>query len=247
VTAAAPPRVRLASIGSTNDEARRLAASGAVDGTVVVAATQTAGRGRRGRPWSSPRGNLYLSVVLRTAVAPARAGQLGFVAAIAVAEACAAVLPGECQVRVKWPNDVLIDGRKVAGILLESETAGAALAWVVVGIGANVATHPGDGAWPATSLAACGASVSLEAFEDRVVEHLDAWRRRWEAAGFAPVRAAWLGRAAGLGGPIRVNLERESFEARFAAIDESGALVAELAGGARRLVVAGEVVLGSGA
>jgi BirA family biotin operon repressor/biotin-[acetyl-CoA-carboxylase] ligase len=89
--------------------------------------------------------------------------------------------------------------------------------------------------------------VSLEAFGDLVGERLDAWRRRWEAAGFAPVRAAWLGRAAGLGGPIRVNLERESFEARFAAIDESGALVAELAGGARRVVVAGEVVLGSGA
>ncbi|MGH6718795.1 MAG: biotin--[acetyl-CoA-carboxylase] ligase [Alphaproteobacteria bacterium] len=247
IAAAPAPRIRLARAGSTNDEARRLAGSGAADGTVVIAEAQTAGRGRRGQPWSSPPGNLYLSIVLRPAVAPARAGQLGFVVSLAVAEAAAAVLPGGRDVRVKWPNDVLIDGRKVAGILLESEVAGATLSWVVAGIGVNVATHPTDGARPATSLAACGASVALGAFEDRVVERLGAWRRRWAAEGFAPVRAAWLARAVGLGGPIRVNLERESFDARFAAIDDSGALVAELAGGGRRLVAAGEVVLGAGA
>ena len=108
--------VALASVGSTNDEAARLADTGVPEGTVVWSREQTGGRGRRGRHWASPPGNLYTSTILRPACAAPRAAELGFVAALAVAD----IVPVGRPVRLKWPNDVLVDGGKIAGILLES-------------------------------------------------------------------------------------------------------------------------------
>jgi BirA family biotin operon repressor/biotin-[acetyl-CoA-carboxylase] ligase len=138
--------LRFETIGSTMTEAKRLAGEGAAEGTLVWAGEQTEGRGRRGRPWVSVPGNLYMSLVLRPGGAAAAAAQLGFAAALAVGEAALRLLPGEARISHKWPNDVLVDGRKLSGILLESAAAAdGGLAWLVMGIGVNVASHPDAG------------------------------------------------------------------------------------------------------
>jgi len=233
---------RYETLGSTNDEARSLARAGAPEGTLVWSLAQTAGKGRRGRPWVSPPGNLYLSLVQRPAGPPAQAAQLGFVAAIALGDALDRVARPVARLRYKWPNDLLIDGRKIAGILLESETAAAGSAdFVIIGIGVNLVSAPRDVEFPATSLAEAGcagltASRLLEAF----AHSFAGWATRWREEGFAPVRAAWLTRASGLGEGIRVRLEHQTFDGRFLDLDHDGALLLDGAEGHRR-IAAGEV------
>jgi BirA family transcriptional regulator, biotin operon repressor / biotin---[acetyl-CoA-carboxylase] ligase len=230
-------------IDSTMTEARRLAAAGAPEGTIVWALEQTAGRGRRGRSWSSPPGNLYASVLLRPDCGVAAAAQLGFVAALAVAEAARAVLPPRATVTHKWPNDVLVDGRKLSGILLESRTRPSGeLAWVVVGIGINLATAPDGAHYPTAALARlAGRVVAPAEMLERLAPRLLFWYRHWDAgAGFAAVRQAWLRAAKGVGAPIRVRLEREELEGRFAGLDDDGALLLDLTSGRRR-ITAGDV------
>ena len=162
--------IHLARTGSTNDEAKRLAAEGAADGTLIWADSQTAGRGRRGRLWQSPPGNLYVSIILRPGLPVARLGQVGFAAALAIVETAASLLPPSAVVCCKWPNDVLIDGRKTAGLLLETDSlADGSAAWLVLGVGINIAGHPADTEYPATSFAAAGGT----ALERRPHEHGD--------------------------------------------------------------------------
>ena len=234
--------LRYGSIGSTNDEAKVLARAGAAEGTLVWADEQTAGRGRRGRTWQSPPGNLYLSLVLRPAVSPTRAAQLGFVAALGVGEAVSALAGPALQLRYKWPNDILANGRKLAGILLESETGESdRIDFVVVGIGVNLASRPGEVEYPATSLTEQGfpqitPALLLESF----VRRFDSWARRWQSDGFAPVRDAWLARAAGLGETIRVRLERGTLFGRFLDLENDGTLLLQTVEGRRR-IAAGEV------
>ena len=140
-------------VGSTNDEARRLAEQGTEAGAVVVAKEQLRGRGRHGRVWQSPPGNLYASLLLRPGCTVARSAQLSLVASLALAEALIALAPPNSDVRVKWPNDVLVRGAKVAGLLLESASRpGGRVAWVVVGSGVNIASAPDDVPYPATAL-----------------------------------------------------------------------------------------------
>src|SRR5260370_38384203 len=184
-------------VGSSNDEAKALARVGAPEGALVGAGTQTAGRGRRGRAWASPPGNLYLSLILRPDGAAAQAAQLGFVAALGLGDALAALAGPGLDLRYKWPNDIVADGRKLAGILLESETsASGSVDFVVLGIGVNLIAAPSGTEFPATSLAEEGiAGVSPAALLEAFTRHFDAWARRWRAAGFAPVREAWLARA----------------------------------------------------
>jgi BirA family biotin operon repressor/biotin-[acetyl-CoA-carboxylase] ligase len=231
-----PPFYRLhhlERIDSTNEEAKRLAAAGAPEGTLVWADAQSAGRGRRGRNWISPQGNLYLSLLLRPSCTPAQAAQLGFAASLAVAETCARVLPAEAAPRCKWPNDVLVGGRKIAGILLESR-AGAIdrLEFIVIGIGINVATHPEGMEYPAISLAAAGAEVTAAALLPILGERLLAWHEVWRGpAGFAALRSAWLAQAIGLGDEIRVRLPERELRGRFAGLDEHGHLLLEGPGG----------------
>jgi len=231
------------SLPSTMDECRRLAAEGAPEGLLVWSLEQTAGRGRRGRSFMSPRGNLYLSLLLRPAGSAAGGAQLGFVAAVALAEAVAGLVPdGKSRLRLKWPNDLLIDRAKASGILLEGQPApDGSLDWIILGIGVNLASHPTDMPYPATSLAAAGSRAGpaelLGGFAARFVR----WYERWKSAGFHPVREAWLARAAGLGEPITVRLPRETLEGRFADLDETGILWLELAGGGRRAVATGDL------
>jgi BirA family biotin operon repressor/biotin-[acetyl-CoA-carboxylase] ligase len=226
---ALPPFYRLEvheTLASTNDEAKRRAAAGAAEGALILARRQTAGRGRSGRTWTSPEGNLYVSLLLRPARPPGEAAQLSFVAALALAEAVAV------PVALKWPNDVLARGRKLAGILLEGSDG-----WLVIGCGLNIASAP-EGA---TCLRAEGSTASpdqaLEAFGAAFL----AWRARWLADGFAPIRTAWLARAAGLGAPAVARLGHETLHGTFADLDSDGALVLDMGGAGRRRIAAGEV------
>ena len=229
-------------LGSTNDEAKRLAEAGTPAWTVVFARTQSAGRGRRGREWKSPPGNLYSSAIMRPAGTVVASAQLGFAAALAVGEALALQLPPGCELRYKWPNDVLADGGKIAGILLESAAAPeGSVAWLVAGIGINIASHPLDTPYPSTSLVALGAAaVTPEALLWDVVERLRLWADRWEREGFEPVRRAWLERALGLGGMLGVRLPQESLTGRFVDLDCDGTLLLETETGPRR-IAAGEI------
>lgn len=230
-----------ACLASTNETAKELAAAGAPEGTLVTAAEQSAGRGRYGRSWASPPGNLYASLLLRPNADPAAAAQLGFAAALAVAEAAQQVFPPGAPVSLKWPNDVLVGGAKAAGILLESRGGDAgAVAWLVIGIGVNLASAPLDTPYPATCLAAWGAEVAPADFLPICAGRLLAWYEAWRQAGFAPVRAAWLGRAHPMGERLRVRLAGEELEGRFAGLDADGRLLLEGREG-RQPIAAAEV------
>src|SRR6516225_5512342 len=231
------------SVDSTNDEAKRLAHGAAKEGTVVWGREQTAGRGRRGRAWASPPGNLYTSLILRPRCPLDQAAQLGFVAALAVGDTLAWTLETRPDgFSYKWPNDVLLRGRKLAGILLETELGeGEAPKFVVVGVGINLVSSPRDTEFPATSMAEedlgiVSPSGAIEGF----ASHFQAWEGCWRQEGFATIRAAWRARAIALGEPIRVRLEPATLHGRFIDIDQQGALLLENAGELRR-VTAGEI------
>ncbi|HEX6956830.1 MAG TPA: biotin--[acetyl-CoA-carboxylase] ligase [Ferrovibrio sp.] len=230
-------------IDSTNEEIRRQAEAGAAEGLAVTAKRQTAGRGRRGRAWESPEGNLFLSVLLRPATTAAEAARLSFLAAVALADALELAAPAlRRRLGCKWPNDVQVDGAKIAGILLESRTKpDGSLDWVVIGIGVNLAYHPTDTPYTATSLSAHGVTVAPREFAEWLLARLGYWYGRWQAEGFGPVREAWLRRAQGLGQPVVVRLPDGELHGRFAALDESGALLLELPDGRRRAITAGDV------
>ena len=227
--------VALDTVGSTNDEAARLADAGSPEGTVVWSREQTGGRGRRGRHWASPVGNLYTSTILRPECAASRAAELGFAAALAVAD----IAPAGREVRVKWPNDVLVDGGKVAGILLESAIGQTGqVQHVVAGIGVNVGFAPQlpEMRYPGAAL---GGSVeaALEKLTSALASRLAEWRRE----GFATVRAAWLAKAGPIGAEIDVKLGEELVRGRFAGLDREGALLLETAAGPRK-IVSGELL-----
>jgi BirA family biotin operon repressor/biotin-[acetyl-CoA-carboxylase] ligase len=227
--------VALQSVGSTNDEATRLAETGAAEGTVVWSREQTGGRGRRGRHWASPIGNLYSSTILRPACSAPRAAELGFVAALAVAD----MVPAGRDVRVKWPNDVLVDGGKIAGILPESAIgAGGEVEHVVLGIGVNVAFAPQlpDMRYPGAAL---GGSVE-EALE-KLTASLATRLAQWRLKGFEMIRAAWLAKAGPLGLEVDVRLGQELVRGRFAGVDREGALLLDTPAGPRK-IVAGELL-----
>ena len=244
-----PYRVqRFGALDSTNEEAKRQAAAGAPAGTLIHASAQSAGRGRRGRAWVSEPGNLYGSLLLRPEVSAQQAAQLGFAAALAIGEAVLPLLPEPNRLAYKWPNDVLVEGRKISGILLESQAKGeGGLDWLVIGMGINVASFPRDAEYPATSLRAAGAAnVTVPVLLEAVAGCFYLWHERWREEGFAPLRAAWLERASGLGETIRVRLPGEETSGRFAGLDAEGALLLE-EGTRLRRIAAGEVFPVAGA
>lgn len=228
----------LAEVGSTNDWLLARA-DDLGDGHWVIADRQTAGRGRRGRAWSDGAGNLMASVLVR---AEGEVQQLSFVAALALLAALNAVgghgpqtaAPRFC---LKWPNDVLLDGVKVSGILLER--AGDAL---VVGFGVNITSHPQATERPAISIAEAGlgAPAALDVLE-RLMSAFAEYRALWAAEGFEPIRARWLAEAAGKGGRIVARLGDSSLEGVFEGLEPDGALALRLDDGTLRPVHAGEV------
>ena len=231
-------------VESTNDEARRLAEQGAAAGAVVVAAEQVKGRGRHGRAWASPPGNLYASLLLRPDCTVAESAQLSLVASLALAEALVALAPPEADVRVKWPNDVLVRGAKVAGLLLESASAAQErVAWVVVGSGVNIASAPAGTPYPATALRYEGfPPVTPIHVLERYLAALDDWLERWRTGRFAAVRPAWLALGSGIGERVRLRLAREEVAGRFLDVTEQGALLVAQDGDRRRQITAGELL-----
>ncbi len=242
-----PPAYRLVAldrVGSSNDEAKRLADEGAEDGTLVWVREQSKGRGRQGRTWSSPPGNLYFSLVLRPDCSLAEASQLAFVAALGVGDGVGSVAPPMIEIHYKWPNDVLFNARKGAGILLESKTTPeGGLDWLILGVGVNVKSHPEGTEFPATSLCYEGADPELSEVDllQAIARHFLAWVNRWLDEGFAPIRQAWLRHAYGLGEPIRVRLPGETLNGTFRDLDVGGALLIEMPDGAVRSIAAGDV------
>lgn len=228
-------KIRHGELDSTNSEAQRLAASGETGPVWIIADRQTAGRGRRGRVWETRSGNLATTLLLRTDAPPAIIGQLSFVAALAAAEMASHFAPN-AAITVKWPNDVLADGKKLAGLLLEAGPG-----WLAVGIGVNLASAPEGTEFPATSLAQLGiAAPSSDEALTVLAARFAHWYAAWMNEGFETIRAAWLARAGGLGGPIRARLPSETRHGVFEGIDASGALLLNEQGHVRA-IAAGEV------
>jgi BirA family biotin operon repressor/biotin-[acetyl-CoA-carboxylase] ligase len=233
---------KFAEIDSTNEEARRMAMAGEHGPVWIAAERQTAGRGRRGRHWVSPPGNLAATLLLRPECAPGEAAQLSFVAALAAAGAVEC-LAHTSRIEVKWPNDVLADGRKIAGVLLESASSGSGFVdWLAVGIGINLASHPEQVEFPATSLAALGEPVpAADDALSLLASFWTKWYEEWTAKGFEPIRDAWLARAAQIGGRIRARLETGETSGVFEGIDQTGALILRETQDRTRIIAAGEV------
>ena len=236
-------------VDSTNAEAKRLAAEGeekAPDGTLVWAKEQTDGRGRRGRKWHSPPGNLYCSLIMRPDVPLAKAAELSFVAGLAIFDALGSVGEPGHQVHLKWPNDVLLNDYKVAGLLLETETGGGDIPdWVILGLGVNVGVFPGDVDFPATSFRAEQWSATEVDCLESFCRHFMLWSAKWLDEGFGPIRENWLRRCHGLGEEIEVHLDKETVRGVFTDLDEGGALVLKTADGERR-ITAGDVFFPGG-
>lgn len=229
---------------STNDTAMAALRAGDPGALFVVAERQTGGRGRQGRVWTSPPGNLYATLALRDPSPLSIAPQLGFVAGVALAKALRGLLGGDERLRIKWPNDMLFDGAKLAGLLLESTTLADGRLACVIGFGVNCASHPDGLAYPATDLctaarAPISSTMVLAALAETMETELDVWNR---GAGFPAIRERWLGLAAGLGQPIAVVTPRDTLDGMFDGIDPTGRLIIALGG---RLVAidAGDVFL----
>jgi BirA family biotin operon repressor/biotin-[acetyl-CoA-carboxylase] ligase len=233
-------------LGSTNAEALERARSGERGPLWITARSQSAGRGRRGNTWTSPQGNLYASLLLREPSAPALAPQLSFVAALALHDALS-----ECAgrlgplLKVKWPNDLLLGPDKLAGILIEGESAPSFAA--VAGFGVNCVSHPVDTYYPATDLMCAGARVKPDALLAGLAAAMQSRLAQWQRGeGFLSTRADWLARAAGLGQAIRVRLPERELSGRFEGLDEAGRLLVAGSGGIVT-ITAGEVfALGGG-
>ncbi|MDX2073833.1 MAG: biotin--[acetyl-CoA-carboxylase] ligase [Alphaproteobacteria bacterium] len=230
-------------LDSTNEEAKRLARAGGAHGAVVWAKKQTGGKGRMGREWVSQEGNLFVSLLLKPEKPAAELAQLSFVASIAVVEALADMFGSNHKLTCKWPNDVLLDGKKLAGILLESfpcEKDGKQ--WLVAGVGVNVDSHPDAAQFPATCLTEAGVElVSAKIVLSRFIHHFIECYNEWENKGFAPIRKRWMANAWGMKKDITARLADCDIHGTAEDIDATGALVMKLAGGKKRVVHAADI------
>jgi BirA family transcriptional regulator, biotin operon repressor / biotin---[acetyl-CoA-carboxylase] ligase len=249
----------VAETGSTNADMLELARSGAAEGLWLRAERQTGGRGRQGRAWDSPEGNLFVSTLVRVRLGEPPAATLALVAAVALEEAVSVFLrhPGEGRdlgldsavargpglrrgdgLVIKWPNDILIDGAKLSGILLERADDA-----VVIGFGVNLAHHPVDVDRPATSLAVHGVAPDPDIFAETLAESFARWLSRWRD-GITPVRERWLARAHPVGTALTARLaDGTSVDGLFGGLDGQGALILRLADGTSRVIHAGDVFL----
>jgi BirA family biotin operon repressor/biotin-[acetyl-CoA-carboxylase] ligase len=248
------------SVGSTNALALERARQGDAGRLWVVSKRQESGRGRRGRAWATPEGNLAATLLMLTSGDLKIAATLGFVAGLSLADALDAVVPGG-RIRIapdggsgesgnrfelKWPNDVLADGAKLAGILLESTVLQDGRAAIAIGIGVNVVAYPQDVPYPATSLnqlgAACDAETLFFALSDAWSQNIRLWN---EGRGLEHIRLRWLERAAGLGGQVAVRIDGEVVRGVFETIDEDCRFVIRDASGQMLRIAAGDVHFGA--
>jgi len=232
------------SVDSTNDELRRRAVNGASDNSVVCALEQTKGKGRRGRNWVSQPGNLFCSILKKPNLSIAEASKASFVCALAIHSAIEEAVAGfDCDIQCKWPNDVLVDGFKVSGILLESQAQpkSANLDWLIVGIGINLAHSPAETPYPSGYINAYRVEeITPAQMLEILLQHFQVWWDRWETLGFQAIRNAWLARAKGVGEEIIVNLSNERLHGMFETLDHDGALVLRTCEGQRH-ITAGDV------
>ncbi len=227
-------------LDSTNEEASRLAEKAERGPLWVVAVSQTKGRGRRGRVWISKPGNLYASLLTEIEAPLETCGQLSFVAALAVGDLVSGYV-SDARVTLKWPNDILLNRRKIAGILVEASSSGAGSS-MIVGCGVNLANHPDQIEFPATSLAdVMGHAPDSEAALERLVACWDTWYEIWDKSGFEPIRSAWLERAEGLRENLSVQLGDSEIEGVFENISDDGALLVRVNGGGVERITAGDV------
>jgi BirA family biotin operon repressor/biotin-[acetyl-CoA-carboxylase] ligase len=243
--AAHPPIEAYDELDSTNAEARRRAEAGEVGPVWITAAVQTAGRGRRGRAWSTQRGNLAATLLTTTDRPPAEAAQLSFVAALAACDLADTCL-GSGAARLKWPNDVLVHGRKAVGILVESGARPDGGLWLAVGIGVNLAQAPQDVERPATAFAEhmAGRPPEPRAALEVLATAFERWRAAWASQGFAPVAQGWTERATGLGQPCEARLPNRTVIGVAEGLDPDGALRLRLDGGGLERITAGDVFFG---
>lgn len=227
-------------IDSTNAEARRLAESGETDPQWIVADEQTAGRGRLGRSWVSAPGSLYATYLMPVSGGPAAAAQLSFVAALAVHDVVSQVIGASARAAIKWPNDVLVNGAKICGLL--AEVVGTAPARVAIGCGLNIAHAPDDTPYPVTAIHRHGAKPGVaEVFgllDACLHNRLEQWQH---GSGFGAIRADWAARAIGIGGPVHVAAADGEIAGTFMGLAEDGALIVRTPGDERKPIYAGDV------
>ncbi|WP_188055048.1 biotin--[acetyl-CoA-carboxylase] ligase [Sphingosinithalassobacter sp. CS137] len=225
--------------GSTNADLLALAGAGAAEGVWLRAERQTAGRGRQGRSWVSPPGNCYASTLVRLRGSDPPAATLALVAAVALEETVAMLRGDRSGLALKWPNDLMLAGAKLAGILLER--AGDV---VVIGFGANLSHHPEGLDRPVTSLAAHGAAPDPSLFVETLAETFARWLARWRSEGLAPVRDRWIDRAHPRDTALTARTsDGSTVEGLFAGLDRDGALILRLADGSTHVMHAGDVFL----
>ncbi len=231
-----------ATLDSTNEQARRLVANGHDAHATPVwirADCQTAGRGRKGRHWTSPIGNLMATYLCAPSCEKHQIAELSFVAGLALYDTLKSLAPDE-DITLKWPNDVLLNGAKISGILLE--TMDQEMRNIAVGIGVNLETAPTDTPYRAIALrAAIGQALSPELVLIKLAHHFLAWQKKWEADGFAALKPYWLERVQGLGEKITIRAPHQSFEGVFSDITDDGRLILTKADGEAMMITAGDV------
>jgi BirA family biotin operon repressor/biotin-[acetyl-CoA-carboxylase] ligase len=228
---------------STSSLVKQRAEEGAAEGLAIQALRQSAGRGRQGRGWDSPAGNLYLSVLLRPAVPLREAPQWSFVAAVALADTLSALLPDAAELSLKWPNDLLLKGAKAAGILVETGVAPShELDWICIGMGVNIATKPSLPDRPTSCLAEyLPEPPAPDSLAAALLQNLVLWHETRLRQGFDPIRDAWLRHAPAMGAPVSVKRDGALLEGSFAGLSPEGGL--KLAKGSEvQLILAGEII-----
>jgi BirA family biotin operon repressor/biotin-[acetyl-CoA-carboxylase] ligase len=225
---------------STNEDIKKAAVLGEPEGFVVRAVRQTGGKGRQGRVWHSPEGNLYVSLLLRPHCAAQVASFYAFVAALAVYDVARYFLPDR-KIEVKWPNDVLVEDKKICGILVEAAPIeGDKVPWLVIGTGINIISCPQNPLYPATSLEAEGAKPSVDEVLEVYLRRFEAWRQVLTTEGFESLRKIWLERAKK--GRLKTHCGGETIEGEFVDMDQFGRLVLALEKGEIRAVSSGDVL-----
>ncbi len=238
-----PWRLRIfETLPSTQDVCRALAEAGEPERVAVRADVQTSGRGREGRGWQSPPGNLALSALLRPHSRAAEAGQWSLLAGVALADAVADLLPGGgAPLRLKWPNDLLLGEAKLAGILVDSAAgADGRIDWLVIGFGVNLAAAPDLPGRRTACVADAAPPPSPGAFAGRLLDSLDRWTGIHATAGFAAIRAAWIARGPAIGEALAVRRGCASVAGAFAGVRDDGALLLDM-GGRAAAFTSGEI------
>lgn len=230
------------SVETTQTPVHEAVKAGEGEGFVVQALMQESGKGRQGNKWDSPIGNLYMSILLRPNCALERAGELAFVVAVALSKALDDYIDtNKHKKTLKWPNDILIDGLKLSGILLESDIKDNKLNALIVGMGVNIFKPPKL----ATSLNDISEiPVYVNTVRDNILDKLSYYYEFWQKKGFAPIREAWLKQAHGLGQPMTARLPNGSYKGIFKGLTEEGSLILETDNGVEKIIHAGDVHFG---